>query len=246
MIATTQGLRIQLEKEPTCPETIAKLVMGRGSMAMNEISDIVTQTKGVTCLIPLAYPRVAAREGATVEMATNRLGVNRVISIMLLNLLNATTTQIFKDNVGLPMDRDEQPTMQATENGYIICTTTFSGEAKGVISLCFLPRTAHDVAAMLADPTAEHSANNTNERIADLGHYIADTFLKQMHEAALACKIGSTQVDYRMALPKETVKEGANDMAFFRSGSGSRCLGLHFGIHLTKAGEEKRAAFGVS
>ncbi len=243
MIATTQNLRLQLEKEPTSPEKIAKLVMGRGCMPMEDINDIVTKTKGVTCLIPMAYPKAGARDGATIEMATNRLGVNRVISIMLLNLLNAIVQQVFKDNVGMVLQKDELQ-LPASEDGYIVCAITFGGEANGVISLCFTPQTSRDVAIMLTDPTAPQTPNNTHERLGDLGYYIADLFIKQMAESALACTILDTKVDYRLSVPKETVSKGTNDVAYFRSGTSH--VNVHLGIHLTKTVEDRRSEFGVT
>ncbi len=244
MIQTTQSLRLQLEKEPASPEKIKKLVLGRGSMPMDEIADLVTKTKDVTCLIPLAYPRVAAREGATVETATNRLGVNRVISIMLLNLLNATVQQVFKDNVGMVLQKKGDSLSAVSDAGYIICTIPFSGDAKGVISFCYLPQTSHDVAAVLTDPATAKTPNHVNERIADLGYYIADLFLKQMAEADLACNIEGTTVEHRLVAPKETVKEGTNDSAYFHCGA--RHVSVHLGIQLTKAVEDRRSEFGIS
>ncbi len=67
--------KYQLPAQPPNVQKIAGLVKGRASASMDEITEIINSETGVTQrLISMAYPRQQARQGATVQMATSRLG----------------------------------------------------------------------------------------------------------------------------------------------------------------------------
>ena len=88
-------------------QKIAGLAKGRESASMDEITEIISTDSGVTQrLMSMAYPKTAARLGATVQMATSRLGVNRVIVVMVGDLLTkADDTRHLKRWSGWRLER---------------------------------------------------------------------------------------------------------------------------------------------
>src|ERR1700735_787361 len=142
--------KFQLPPQPPDVQKIAGLVKGRESASMDEITEIIRTDSGVTQrLISQAYPRQAARLGATVQMATSRLGINRVIVVMVGDLLTKAVIETFETMVSMTLEIDDPSAMPLAEHGFLTSSVKFTGQTTGQVTLAFSPHLGLLVAAKL-------------------------------------------------------------------------------------------------
>ena len=100
--------KFQLPAQTIGVQKVATLLKTKDSATMDEITDIITSEKGVTQrLMHIAYPKANARLGATVQMATARLGVNRVIVVLVGDLLTKAVLETFETMVAMPLEVED-------------------------------------------------------------------------------------------------------------------------------------------
>ena len=213
--------KYQLAPQPANVKKIAGLANGRESATMEEITEIISTDSGVTQrLITLAYPRQTARIGATVQMATARLGVNRVIVVMVGDMLTKAVVETFDTMLGMKLEIADPATIAPAEHGYLIGTVRFKGESNGQVTLAFSPHLSLVLATTLlgCDLDAEQSPETINDTIGELVNIVTGNLQSKLCDAQLSSEVGIPEVKFEDVLPKEEVPGGSFDQFFFRSG----------------------------
>jgi CheY-specific phosphatase CheX len=225
--------KFNLSPQPLSVTKIAGLVQGRASASMEEITELITTNSGVTQkLISLAYPKQAARLGATVAMATSRLGVNRVIVVMVGDLLAKAVIETFETMVEMTLETAETTSLSLADHGYLTGTVRFTGENCGQVTLAFSPHLALLITAKLMGGDLggeEHTPEIINDAIGELVNIVTGSLQSKLSDAGLRSEVGLPQVSYQSTLPKEAaVNGGSSDQFFFRCGV--HTLAVHLSI----------------
>ena len=213
--------KFQLPAQPANVEKIAKLVEGRENASMDKLTSIFDNDTGVTQrLMTMAYPRKDARLGATVQMATSRLGVNRVIVVMVGDLLVKAVLETFETMVQLPLSVDENSVIPSADYGFLTGAVRFKGETNGVVTLAFSPHFSLMVANQLlgANDDEEHTPEAINDVIGEIVNIVTGNLQSKLCDAGLSSDVGLPEVTFRQTLPEEAVEGGSNDQFFFRHG----------------------------
>ena len=208
-----------LPAQPVNVQKIAGLAKGRENASMDEITDIISTDSGVTQrLISLAYPKPSARQGATVQMATSRLGVNRVIVVMVGDLLTKAVVETFETMVGMEIQLADPNTITLPEHGFLTGTVRFAGQAKGQVTLAFSPHLSLVIGAQLlgGDMDQEHSAEEINDAIGELVNIVTGSLQSKLCDADLQSEVGLPEVKFESTLPHEAVEGGSFDQFYFR------------------------------
>jgi CheY-specific phosphatase CheX len=219
----TNELRARFKLAPLPPsvEKIAGLVKGRENASMEEISEIINTEQVVTeRLISMAYPRPAARLGATVVMATSRLGVNRVISVMVGDLLTKAVIDTFETMVAMTFEVEAPSAMFMAEQGFLTGSVKFTGKANGKVTLAFSPHLSLVVAGKLLGGNLddEHAPEAINDAIGELVNIVTGNLQSRLSDAGLPSEVGLPEVLFQPTLPKDAVPGGSSDQFFFRHG----------------------------
>ena len=215
--------KFNLAPQPASVTKIAGLVKGRASASMEEISEIINTNTGVTQkLISLAYPRQQARIGATVQMATSRLGVNRVIVVMVGDLLTKSVIETFETMVGMTLENADTTSISLADHGYLTGTVRFKGENSGQVTVAFSPHLAMLITAKVMGGdlgSEEHTPEIINDAVGELVNIITGSLQSKLSDAGLNSEVGVPDVQYKTALTKEAaVNGGSSDQFFFRCG----------------------------
>jgi chemotaxis protein CheX len=222
--------KFQLPPQPENVDKLAGLVKGRESASMEEISEIIsTTTSGVTQrLMTLAYPRQQARLGATVQMATSRLGVNRVIVVMVGDLLVKAVLETFKTMVGMELEQEELSPVGMSDHGFLTGSVKFTGQTTGQVSLSFSPHLSLVMGAHLLGGSLDEELppEAINDALGELVNIVTGNLQSKLCDAGLPSEVGLPAVTFSSALPKETVEGGSNDQFFFRWGTHAIAVSL--------------------
>jgi CheY-specific phosphatase CheX len=215
--------KFNLSPQPLSVTKIAGLVQGRASASMEEITEIINTNSGVTQkLISLAYPRQAARLGATVAMATSRLGVNRVIVVMVGDLLAKAVVETFETMVEMTLETADTTAISLADHGYLTGSVRFKGENSGQVTLAFSPHLALLITAKIMGGDLggeEHTPDIINDAIGELVNIVTGSLQSKLSDAGLPSEVGLPEVKYQATLPKDAaVNGGSNDQFFFRCG----------------------------
>jgi CheY-specific phosphatase CheX len=213
--------KYNLGPQPIGVQKISGLVKGRASASMEEITEIINTDSGITQrLISQAYPRQAARLGATVQMATSRLGINRVIVVMVGDLLTKAIIETFSTMAGMDLQLLNSATMSLGDHGYLTGTVRFDGETTGQVTIAFSPIFSMGVAAHLLGSSLddELSPEAINDVIGELVNIITGNLQSKLSDSGLPSTVGLPQVAFQSALRKEAVSGGSSDFFYFSHG----------------------------
>jgi len=215
--------KYHLAPQPVNVTKISGLVKGRASASMDEITEIINSDSGVTQrLIGLAYPKPQARLGATVQMATSRLGVNRVIVVLVGDLLTKAVVETFATMAEVELKTAELNNISLTDHGYRTGSVRFTGEASGQVTLAFSPHLSLLVTAKLMGGELgadDHTKEVTNDAIGELVNIVTGNLQSKLSDAGLPSEVGLPEVKYAMSLPKDPGTGGSFDQFYFRSGT---------------------------
>ncbi len=213
--------KFRLAPLPTGVNKIAGLVQGKNSASMDEITNILDPDQMTSQrLISMAYPRPAARVGATVQMATSRLGLNRVIVVLVGDLLTQALMETFETMVALPVEIGNSSAMTSAEHGYLTGSVKFTGQATGQVTLTFSPHLSLLITTKLLGGNLEdHDAEAIHDAIGELVNIITGSLQSKLCDAGLPSEVGLPEVSYQASLPKEPVPGGSMDQFFFCQGA---------------------------
>ena len=213
--------KYQLPAQPENVEKIANLAKGRDLATMEEITEIISTDSGVTQrLISMAYPKKDARLGATVQMATSRLGVNRVIVVMVGDLLTKAMHETFETMLEMPLVLEEHSEMSLADHGFLTGSVRFTGQSNGLVTLAFSPHFSLMIAGrLLGGNMDEHTPEAINDVIGELVNIVTGNLQSKLCDAGLPSEVGLPQVSFQNTLPEEAVPGGSTDQFFFRHGA---------------------------
>lgn len=239
--------KFDLPPQPESVEKIANLVKGRANASMDEISGIIEGNTGVTQrLIKIAYPRQDARLGATVQMATSRLGVNRVIVVMVGELLTKAVVETFETMVQMPLEVEDNSAMSLSDHGFLTGSVRFSGQTNGMVTLALSPYFSMMVAAQVlgGEMDNELPPEAVNDAVGELVNMVTGNLQSKLCDAGMTSEVGLPEVTFQATLPKEAIPGGSSDQFFFRHGlhNVAVCLSIDPGAPPEPAAPAQRRA----
>ena len=211
--------KFHLPAQPVNVQKIAGLAKGRESASMDEISNIISTDSGVTQrLMSMAYPKMDVRKTATVQMATARLGVNRVIVVMVGDLLTKAVMETFETMVGMEIHLADPNTVTLPEHGFLTGTVRFTGQNNGQVTLAFSPHLSLIVGAQLLGGGSEHehAPEEINDVIGELVNIVTGSLQSKLCDANLQSEVGLPEVKFESVLPHEGVNGASFDQFYFR------------------------------
>jgi CheY-specific phosphatase CheX len=220
-MAPPKDLRAQFNLAPTpgSVDQIAGLVKGTNS-EMREITRIINRDTAVTqrCMIT-AYPKAEVRENATLDMATTRLGLGRVISLIVADLLQQSVIETFRTMVGLEMT-SEDPLTMPTAPSYFIGSARFKGRATGDVLLAFPPPFERFITAQIlgGSPQDKWDVETLHDTLGELVNIITGNLQSRLTDADLASEMGLPVVKQQSVFPTVTILGGTSDRFYFRNG----------------------------
>ncbi len=230
-MAPPKDLRAQfnLAPVPSGVEQIAGLVKSKDTASMEEITRIIKRDQAVTqrCMIT-AYPKADLRENATLSMATTRLGLSRVISLIVADLLQLSIVETFTTMVGLEMKSEDPAQMPTPPSGFIMGSARFTGRATGDVLLAFPHAFARFIAAQLlgGDPAAKWAPETLSDALGELVNIVTGNLQSRLADAGLPSEMGLPAVKETTLFPTVTILGGTSDRFYYRNGQ------HHLGVNL--------------
>ncbi len=230
-LAPPKDLRAQynLAPVPGGVDQIAGIVKGKEDADMREITRIIDRDQAVTqrCMIT-AYPKAEARANATLDMATTRLGLSRVISLIVADLLQLAIVDTFKTMVGLEMAAEDPKQMPEPPGGFIICSARFTGRATGDVLLAFPQPFGRYITAQLlgGSPNDKWEAATIHDALGELVNIVTGNLQSRLADAGLPSEMGLPTVKLQSVFPTVTILGGSSDRFYFRN------TGHHLGVNL--------------
>ena len=219
-VARDLRAKFQIPPLPANVKKIAGLVRGRQSATMDEIVRIIDTDRLVTQrLITMAFPRPAARRNATVQMATSRLGVTRVIVVIVGDLLTQAVIETFETMVSLPLEIDDPALMPSPEQGQLIGSVKFKGGTNGEVRLSFSPYLSLFITARLTEGNLEdeYSPEVVNDAIGEIVNIVTGNLQSRLYDAGLPSEVGLPEVGLQSTFPTDTIPGSSSEQFFFRN-----------------------------
>jgi CheY-specific phosphatase CheX len=212
--------KFQIAPLPADVDKIAGLVKGKDNSSMEEIVKIIDTDRVVTQrLITMAFPRPAARKDATVQMATSRLGITRVILLLVGDLLKQAVIETFETMVSLSLEIDDLAQMPSPQQGQLIASVKFKGKTNGEVTLAFSPYLSLFITARLMDGNLEdeYPPEVVNDTIGELVNIITGNLQSRLYDAGLPSEVELPEVKLQTSFPAETIPGSSSEQFFFRN-----------------------------
>jgi hypothetical protein len=202
-------------------EKIARLVDSRERAPMEEIAKIIDGDHSITGqLMKRAFPRAPSREGATVQMATSRVGINYVIVLAITDLLRQYVIEVFQEMASLPLNKDDASSGPASESDYLVGVVQFHGKATGKVSFMFSSALSLIVTDRLLEPGTEMTPESIQRCVTDVVERIADRLAAGLSEGRLPSQVDAPEIFLREEMPEETPAKGmTEEELYFRHGT---------------------------
>jgi CheY-specific phosphatase CheX len=208
------------ESQPQKVKTIAKLVDSRDQAPMEEIAKIIDGDHAITQpLMVRAFPRAPAREGATVQMATSRVGINYVIVLAISDLLRQYVVEVFQTMANLTLTKDDVSAITVDESEYLAGIVRFKGKANGKVSFMFSSALSLIVADRLLEAGSELSPESLQRSVTDIVEAIADRLASGLNEGRLPCTVETPEIYLRTEMPEEETPKGTTEELYFHHGA---------------------------
>jgi CheY-specific phosphatase CheX len=213
--------RFGLSPQPANVQKIVGLVKARKESSMDEIVKIIDGDCAVTDrLVAMAYPRPAARLGATMQMATARLGVNRVIVVMIGDLLKQAVVDTFQTMFSIALEVEDSSALPM--GGYDMWggCVKFSGQNNGEVTLTFTrPLSLLVVAHLMGGTLDDHYAPEViSDAVGEIVNIVTGNLQSRLADAGFPSEVEVPQVRMMSSVPKDTIPGGSSDQFFFRNG----------------------------
>jgi CheY-specific phosphatase CheX len=197
---------------------ISDIVKGKDDADMREITRVIKRDTAVTqrCMIT-AYPKQELRDNATLDMATTRLGLSRVISLIVGDLLQASVVETFSTMIGIELQAEDPTQMPEPKSGYFIGSARFTGRATGDVLLAFPQEfgrfvTAQVLGADQFEPEAIFDA------LGELVNIVTGNLQSRLADANLPSEMGLPIVKQQSVFPTVTILGGSSDRFYFKNG----------------------------
>ncbi|HEX4140641.1 MAG TPA: chemotaxis protein CheX [Candidatus Methylacidiphilales bacterium] len=240
-MAPPKDLRAQfkLAPVPSGVEQIAGLVNGKES-EMREITRIINRDQAVTqrCMLT-AYPKEELRANATLDMATTRLGLSRVISFIVADLLQQSVIETFNTMIGIELQSEDPAKMPAPKGNLIIGSARFTGRATGDVLLAFPQPFGRLITAQLLGGSPEDAwpVESIHDALGELVNIVTGNLQSRLADAGLPSEMGLPTVKQQSVFPTVTILGGTSDRFYFRNGEYD--LGVNLCISPFSKGPER-------
>jgi CheY-specific phosphatase CheX len=230
-LSPPKDLRAQFKLAPVPGgvDQIAGLVHGKEAASMQEITNIINRDRAVTqrCMIT-AYPKAATREGATLSMATTRLGLSRVISLIVVDLLQQTVVDTFNTMISMEMKSEDPAQMPMPPGGFLIGSARFTGRATGDVLLAFPHSFSRFITAQLLGgrPDDKWPAETISDAVGEIVNIVTGNLQSRLADAGLPSDMGLPEVKQAAVFPSVTILGGTSDRFYYRNGN------HHLGVNL--------------
>lgn len=188
---------------------------------MEEIVQIINPDRQVTeRLVNLAFARPAAREGATVQMATARLGVNRVIVVMIGDLLKNSVIDTFHTMFNIELNLEDASALPMGGIEMWTGSVKFSGQNNGQVTLAFSRPLSLFVVASLTGGSLDdqYPAAVVSDAVGEIVNMVTGNLQSRLADAGFPSDVEVPEVKLRSSLPKDNIPGGTSDQYFFRTG----------------------------
>jgi len=213
--------RFNLPPLPGGVDQIAGLVKGRETASLQEITTIINRDKAVTqrCMLT-AFPKPAAREGATLSMATTRLGLSRVISLIVADLLQLAILDTFKTMVSLELKAEDSALLHVPTDGFLMGSARFTGRATGDVLLAFPHAFSRFLTAHLMGGRMDEKwpAETIHDTVGELVNIVTGNLQSRLSDAGLPSEMGMPEVKQAVVFPTVTILGGSSDRFYYRKG----------------------------
>ena len=198
-------------------QTIAKLVERRDDASLDEIEGIIKSDTNVTGkLMRTAFPRAPAREGATIQMATSRVGINFVIVLYIVDLVTQYVVDAFQTTAGVTLTKDD-PSMTPFESRHALVTSIkFGGKATGKISLVFSNAMAALLAERLLPADTEITFDHLSQAVEAVSAVIAENLQSGLGAGRLPCTMEPMEIAYHEDFVEEKIPGSTTEEIYFR------------------------------
>jgi CheY-specific phosphatase CheX len=214
--------RYSLAPVPSNVEKIAGIVDGREKATMQQITRIFDGDIQMSQrLMIAAYPKVAMRETATVQMATSRLGLNRVVQMLVGDLLTQAVVETFQTMVSIPLETDNGAKFPPARDGQLMGSVKFKGKANGEVTLAFSPflgvlMTAQVLGGNIDD---KYEQEVINDAVGEIVNIITGNLQSRLCDAGLTSEVSLPEVKIQTVFPTVTVLGGSSERFYFRFGT---------------------------
>jgi CheY-specific phosphatase CheX len=213
--------KFQLPPQPDAVEKIVGLVNGKNKSSMDEIVKIIdTERRVPQRLITMAFPKAAARLGATVQMATSRLGINRVIVVIIGDLLTQAVIETFQTMAAMTLELEDPAAVPEPDQFYLTGTVKFTGKTNGQVTLAFPPPMRMLMVARLlgGDMDDTHPPEVIHDVIGEIVNIVTGNLQSLLCDAGFPSEVGLPEVRYQTGLPRDPMPGGTSDQFYFRQG----------------------------
>jgi CheY-specific phosphatase CheX len=215
--------RTQLRPVPTGDVAkIAQLVHGRQTASLEEIAKIIKSDASVTGrLMARAYPRAPARETATIQQATSRVGLNYVVVLFIADLLTKCVLETFESILSLSLKKDDPAAMLIEDSGCLIASVPFTGKATGKVSLAF----SNDLSLLVAvrlfagQPDVKYNLETMGAAVAEVVTLITSSLHTGLNNADLPSEVGQPEVILEQTFPRDDIPGATTEQFYFRQGT---------------------------
>jgi CheY-specific phosphatase CheX len=220
-VANDLRARYGLAPQPVHVEKISSLAAKKNSSSMEEIVQIINPDRQVTeRLVNLAFTRPAAREGATVQMATSRLGMNRVIVVMIGDLLKHAVIETFNTMFNIELNVEDANALPMGGIEMWTGSVKFTGQNNGEVTLAFSrPLSLYVVASLMGGSLDDqYPAAVISDAVGEIVNMVTGNLQSRLADAGFPSDVEVPNVRMRSSLPKDTIPGGTSDQYYFRTG----------------------------
>ena len=221
-------IRNRFHLPPLSPnvQKIAQLVSGRESAPMDEIVKILNCDASLsTRIITMAYPRVAARAGATVESAVSRLGIEYLIVLLIGELLSRAVKETFATMVSIKLEIGDPAKRPADRTQFHAAFVDFTGRANGRVLLEFSPELGYGIASRLLGET-NFSAELLTDAIGELVNIVTGNLQSQLDALGLGSKMQTPKPATKAIVEQKGIAGSRTEDMYFFEGPLDLCVHL--------------------
>jgi hypothetical protein len=202
-------------------EKLARIVDIRERASMDEIATVIDNDHALTGpLMQRAYPRAPVRHGATIQMATSRVGINYILILLMTDLLTQYVLASFQE-VGIYLTKDDPSLIPLDERSHLVASVKFKGKANGTVYFVFTSAMSLLVADRVLGAGVELTLETIDEAVIQLTSEIARNLERGLCAGRLPCTVEAPEIRMGEMERPEKVPGGTHEEFYFRySGHG--------------------------
>jgi CheY-specific phosphatase CheX len=221
--------RFALQPLPSGVGKIAGILENKEKATINQLTRILDADRVMTQrLIMAAYPKAANREGATIQSATARLGLNRVILMLVGEMLTQSVVETFDTMLAISLETDDGVKFPNPRDGLLMGSVKFNGKANGEVTLAFSSFLGVLIAARSLGGNIEdkYPPEVINDAVGEMVNIITGNLQSRLADAGMPSEVALPEVKIQTVFPTVTILGGDNDRFYFKYGTYSLGVNL--------------------